>query len=172
MKGFNGLLQEAMFIRLFSRSWWAKQDRSFRPLVAAVLSLRNAASLPKAARRELYERLACVSRAELLSEILEVRVPARVIPALERTVWREFEGPDWQLFFLILLEDPDWLALTHVPTITPTLLHQYALIPRELRRPTLLTVLSNLMVPADRWQKLRADLAAAPKDRRIGLIGR
>lgn len=168
---FSAFLKDALSVDIFRRSWDCNSDPTFRPLVTAVVSLEDPVHQSPSSHQVLGQRLATERRSEILSSVLQRAVPERIIRALSRTDWPKYEAADWQLFFHILLENPDSSALNHVAEVTPTLLHQYAHVPRELRNTKLLSVLNDLTVPPELWKRLHADLLAIPKQRRISLIG-
>lgn len=146
------VITEAMTEPMFAAQWSDTSDESFRPFAVAVIELRNAKRLTEKSRQSIYRDLCSRKRVEVLSDIAGKRIPAKVLKLLGRTSWQKFSRGDWNAFLSIASLDGN-SELGHVPRITPTLVRQFALIPKEIRLPGLLSVVSSLQVPAERWDK-------------------
>lgn len=159
------VIADAMREPQFAAQWNERSDVSFRPLAVAVLQMSNVTQMEEKARRAIYQDLCLRKRTEVLTEIVGKPVEARVVKLLSRTSWTEFTRDDWHLFFSITTNDGS-SALGHVPKITPTLVRQFKLLPKEIRLPGLLGVVGNLSVPAERWVKLEGFIQGADGARR------
>lgn len=155
-----GVLTEAMSEPRFMKQWLDDTDTSFRPFAATVLDLCNAKRMTEKSRRAVYQDLCVRRRQEVLTDLVGKPVPPKVFKLMSRTNWKEFSRRDWVAFISVVI-GPDNSKLGHVNRITPTLVRQIDLIPDELRTPALYQVVSQLKVPAERWNQLRGFLNGA-----------
>lgn len=160
------IIAAAMRDPQFAAQWNECSDVSFRPFAIAVLQLSNATQMSEKSRRAIYQDLCLRKRTAVLADAVGKPVKARMVKFLSRTRWNEFSRDDWHLFFS-LIADEGSSALGHVLQITPTLVRQFELIPEEIRLPSLLGVVSNLSVPAERWAKLDGFIKDASGERRV-----
>jgi hypothetical protein len=155
-----GVLTEAMSEPRFLEQWLDDADTSFRPFAAAVLDLCNAKRMTEKSRLAVYQDLWGRKRIAVLADIVGKPVSPKVLKLMSRTNWKEFSRRDWVTFISVAM-GPDNSKLGHVTRITPTLVRQFDLIPDELRTPALYQVVSQLKVPAERWDQLRGCLNGA-----------
>jgi len=167
---FAPVIIEALRDPTFMRSWQDEADPTFRPYVAAVLEQRHAVQMSIDARHALIQEVTQKKRVTVLSEVLGTRIPERVLKWIGHTAWEEFSQADWNQFFLIALAEERHSALAGVRTINRTLLKQFPLIPRPLRRKGLLNIVSQLAVPAHRWDALAANFAKVDPGMKPGLL--
>jgi hypothetical protein len=161
----SGIILEAMGEPLFAVQWNDRSDPAFRPFAMAVLDLHNTRSLSESSRRGLYQDLCLRKRVAVLAEAVGQPIPQRVLKLLSRTTWQTFSCRDWPAFFSIATGQGH-SALNHGVQITPTLVRQFALIPDELRTPRVMSVVSTLPLPAERWRKWQGFLDQADADQR------
>ena len=154
------VLTEAMGEPKFAEQWMDASDKSFRPFAAAVLDLCGAKRMTEESRRAVYQALCARRRQAVLTEVLNKPVPPKVLKLMSRTNWKEFSRRDWVAFISVAMVS-DNSKLGHVTRITPTLVRQFDLIPDGLRTSALYQVVSQLKVPAERWNQLRGFLNGA-----------
>ena len=162
------LLQEALREPAFAAQWKSDNDPSFTPYAVAALELRSATRLPMAERAALYQDLCLRKRVLVLAEAVGRPVTAQMLKVLGKTAWRQFTRRDWQDLFAITSGD-DLTALARLPKITPILVRQFKLIPKNFRVSGLLNVTNDLVVPANRWQQLLAFYQRSSSAQRIAL---
>jgi hypothetical protein len=155
-----GVLTEAMSEPRFVEQWLDDTDKSFRSFSATVLDLCDAKRMAEKSRRSVYQDLCVRRRQVVLTDVVGKPVPPKVLNLMSRTNWKEFSRRDWVAFISVAM-GPDNSKLGHVTRITPTLVRQFDLIPNELRTPALYQVVSQLKVPAERWNQLRGFLNGA-----------
>lgn len=155
-----GVLTEAMSEPRFVEQWLDDTDKSFRPFAATVLDLCDAKRMTEKSRRSVYQDLCLRKRHVVLTDVLGKTVPPKVLNLMSRTNWKEFSHRDWVAFISVAM-GPDNAKLGHVTRITPTLVRQFDLIPDVLRTPALYQVVSQLKVPAARWNQLHGFLKGA-----------
>jgi hypothetical protein len=122
------------------------------------------------ARHALIQELTQKKRVTVLSEVMGTRIPERVLKWIGHIAWQEFSLDDWNQFFRIALAEERHSALAGVRTINRTLLKQFPLIPKPLRRKGLLNIVSQLEIPAQRWRSLAANFAKVNAGMRPGLL--
>jgi hypothetical protein len=164
------LIMEGIREPLFAARWNDGSDESFRAFAVAVIELRDAQRLPAASRGALFRDLCMRKRSEILSDILDKPIASRVLKVLSRTDWKDFARGDWDALFSLLIREGENSVLGHVHRFTPIFVRQFALIPEELRVPQLLNVVSNLFVPAQRWEQLRLFLEKADAGQRAEML--
>jgi len=164
------LIVEGLGNATFAASWKDEADTTFRPYVAAIVELRKAVQMSTDARHALIQELCQKKRVTLLSEVLDKRIPERVLQWSGHTAWEEFSQGDWDQFFSIALAEERHSAIAGVRPITRTLLKQFQLIPEPLRRKGLLNIMSQLEIPAHRWEYLAANFAKVDSGTRPGLL--
>lgn len=163
------VIAEAISEPMFAAQWGDDSDESFRPFAVAVLELRNAKRLAETTRRSIYQDLCVRKRVAVLADIVGKPIQARVLKLLSRTNWKEFSRSDWDAFLSITSGNVN-SELGHVPRITSTLVRQFVLIPEELRLPGLLSVASDLEVPAERWSLWRGFIHRADVGQRAEFL--
>ncbi|MCF8210765.1 MAG: hypothetical protein K9K38_15395, partial [Rhodoferax sp.] len=160
-----GVLTEAMSEPRFVEQWLNDSDKSFRPFSVAVLDMCNAKRMTENSRRSVYQDLCVRRRQAVLTDIVGKPVPPKLLKLMSRTSWKEFSRPDWAAFIPAAM-GPGNSKLGHVTRITPTLVRQFDLIPEVLRTPALYQVVSQLKVPAERWNQLSGFLNGASEAQR------
>jgi hypothetical protein len=97
-------------------------------------------------------------------------IPERVLQWSGHAAWEEFSRAEWTKFFSIALAEKRHSAVAGVREINRTLLEQFFLIPEPLRRKGLLNIVSQLAIPAHRWQTLAANFATVDAGMRPALL--
>jgi hypothetical protein len=164
------LIMEGLGDPVFAASWQDEADITFRPYAAAILELRHAVQMSADARHALIQELRQKKRVTLLSEVLGTQIPERVLQWSGHAAWEEFLVGDWNQFFSIALAEERHSAIAGVRAINRTLLKQFLLIPKPLRRKGLLNIVSRLEIPAHRWESLAINFAKVDSGMRPALL--
>jgi len=166
------LIVEGLADPTFAASWLDEADTTFRPYATAILALRHAGQMSADARHALLQELCQRKRVTVLSEVLGKRIPERVLRWSGQTAWEDFALADWHRFFSTALTEHRHSAIAGVRTINRTLLDQFRLIPKPLRRKGLLNIVSQLAVPPHRWESLAVNFSTVDPGMRPGLLRR
>ena len=165
-------VQEGCQFPWFRSLWFDEGTAGFRQYAAAVLTLAKVAELSPELRASLYEKIATVPRAALLTSLIGSPVGQSALKLLAKSNGLEFEGNDWRAL-LRAAEDPSTRrALGHLDRVSAILARQIQSMPGALKLPAILKILNLIDVPPSRWERIGVALARAPRNVHAALLAK